>query len=436
MAELSLKELKAVLDDNELDLSMRQLSIVPVKALSKLPRATHLDFSNNKIVTIPLDFCLLTHITKLDLSNNRIVQLPENFGKLVNLVHLDLYKNCIEELPLSFGELTNLKWLDMKGNPLDNDLEKAAGDCQDENGCRQAAVRVVRLMREKTEEQQRLIQKQKALNKLNEKTNAPQDENIARKQKAGKKKRNKNKDAVNVHAVYEEPVKPNEVKAEIVQNEKPKQRPIAKPSRSFFSMLFGFLWKFLLPFVVFLLIGSGIATFIIIDNCTEKSHRWIPLSQPFCNDLRKALSDYKITPTFWTNLQKTLSSMLSVYGNKLREFWSSVQETKYGAIIDEYFNAVYTRFVAAAFLSQKYAFNAYEAARKWYLEKASDSVISLIESFGIGLKIALAMLSDLALFLIDKGSTITMAVYDNVLYYAEHREELLNLVRHWWQNMK
>lgn len=71
----------------------------------------------------------------------------------------------MEELPLSFGDLRSLKWLDMKGNPLEADLAKAAGECQDEKECKVAAVRVVRFMRDKAAEQHRVIQKQEELNK-------------------------------------------------------------------------------------------------------------------------------------------------------------------------------------------------------------------------------------------------------------------------------
>ncbi|VDN17799.1 unnamed protein product [Gongylonema pulchrum] len=129
---------------------------------SKIPRATHLDFSNNLISIIPTELCYLTHLTKLDLSNNRISCLPDEFGKLVNLAHLDLYRNEIEELPLSFGELSSLRWLDLKNNPLETELAKAAGDCSDEKGCKQAAINVVRLMRARTAQHQRLSEKQKA----------------------------------------------------------------------------------------------------------------------------------------------------------------------------------------------------------------------------------------------------------------------------------
>ncbi|VDO57845.1 unnamed protein product [Onchocerca flexuosa] len=160
-AELSYKDLKALLDENDIDLSMRQLVSIP----SKIPRATHLDFSNNLITSIPADFCLLTHITKLDLSNNQIVHLPEEFGKLINLIHLDLYRNEIEELPLSFGELASLKWLDLKDNPLELELSQAAGDCLDEKGCKMAALNVVQLMHDRSVRQQRLLEKQKSVKK-------------------------------------------------------------------------------------------------------------------------------------------------------------------------------------------------------------------------------------------------------------------------------
>lgn len=71
----------------------------------------------------------------------------------------------LQELPLSFGELVSLRWLDLKGNPLELELGKAAGDCQDEKGCKQAAQNVVRLMRDRAAKQQRLRDKQKIVTK-------------------------------------------------------------------------------------------------------------------------------------------------------------------------------------------------------------------------------------------------------------------------------
>lgn len=47
---------------------------------------------------------------------------------------------------LCCASLQNLKWLDLKDNPLDPVLAKVAGDCLDENQCKQAAVKVRTLL--------------------------------------------------------------------------------------------------------------------------------------------------------------------------------------------------------------------------------------------------------------------------------------------------
>lgn len=70
-----------------------------------------------------------------------------------------------QELPLSFGELISLKWLDLKGNPMELELSQAAGDCLDEKGCKAAALNVVRLMRDRSARQHRLLEKQKSVKK-------------------------------------------------------------------------------------------------------------------------------------------------------------------------------------------------------------------------------------------------------------------------------
>lgn len=97
MSGITVKELKDLLERNELDLSTRQLEVIPVKQLKEVPRATSLDLSNNTIFSIPPEFCnytqssirydafrigLLTHIVRLDLSRNEIGFLPDNFGEV------------------------------------------------------------------------------------------------------------------------------------------------------------------------------------------------------------------------------------------------------------------------------------------------------------------------------------------------------------------
>ena len=114
--------LRDKLEDNQLDLSLSQLTEVPVQEIvsvflvcwqfwyiivflyfyqSELPKGTHLDLSNNHLTWLPENFPTLTHLIQLDLSKNQLGELPEYFGQLRNLRHLDLYSNQLSTLPVS-----------------------------------------------------------------------------------------------------------------------------------------------------------------------------------------------------------------------------------------------------------------------------------------------------------------------------------------------
>ncbi|XP_060083406.1 leucine-rich repeat-containing protein 59-like [Ylistrum balloti] len=139
--------LRDKLEGNELDLSLNNLSVVPVKELAALPKATRLDLSCNAIPSLPDAFCSLIHLVKIDLSKNQLQELPHQFGQLQNLQHLDLLGNQLSVLPISFFQLRKLKWLDLKDNPMKEDLKKVAGDCLDEAQCKKCAQRVLDYMR-------------------------------------------------------------------------------------------------------------------------------------------------------------------------------------------------------------------------------------------------------------------------------------------------
>ncbi|KAK0064772.1 leucine-rich repeat-containing protein 59 [Biomphalaria pfeifferi] len=132
--------------DNELDLSLNNLETVPVKDLAALPKATHLDLSNNLLTALPDSFCSLIHLVKLDLSKNALTELPRLFGQLENLQHLDLLGNQLKTLPRSFCQLKKLKWLDLKDNPLEEGLKKNAGNCLNEIECKKCATRILMYM--------------------------------------------------------------------------------------------------------------------------------------------------------------------------------------------------------------------------------------------------------------------------------------------------
>lgn len=185
--------LRDKLEENQLDLSLMQLTEVPVKEISELPKGTHLDLSNNLLTWLPENFPTLTHLIHLDLSKNQLTELPEYFGQLKNLRHLDLYSNQLNKLPVSVSQLKNLKWLDLKNNPLNDSLATAAGNCITPADCAVCAKRVVSLMQSIQSHQERERQKQLLLErKLEEQRKLAEEaerERIRAEKKAAKEKR-------------------------------------------------------------------------------------------------------------------------------------------------------------------------------------------------------------------------------------------------------
>jgi len=149
-------------DGGILDLSLLELTVVPVKELVDIPKAKQLDLSCNLLTTIPPDISRLTHIVHLDLSKNQITSLPDSIGGLHRLQHFDLFQNRLTSLPVGFCHLKNLKWLDLKDNPLEPTLSSIAGDCLDDKECRSCATKVVAFMKKVDSEQERIKQRKLA----------------------------------------------------------------------------------------------------------------------------------------------------------------------------------------------------------------------------------------------------------------------------------
>ncbi|XP_034173053.1 leucine-rich repeat-containing protein 59 [Osmia lignaria lignaria] len=140
---MNLKSVKDRLKDETLDLSLCDLKEVPVREITTIKKATHLDLSNNLLTSLPTNFINLKQIVKLDLSRNMLTEIPENFGELRQLKHLDLYANQISRLPLSLSELKNLRWLDLKENPLTPAVASVAGPCSNLSECQACARNIV-----------------------------------------------------------------------------------------------------------------------------------------------------------------------------------------------------------------------------------------------------------------------------------------------------
>nr|XP_040033339.1 leucine-rich repeat-containing protein 59 isoform X1 [Gasterosteus aculeatus aculeatus] len=187
--------LKDKICGNEVDLSLCDVTEVPVRELALFTKATVVDLSCNNITSLPPEFCNLTHLVKVDLSKNQLTCLPDDLGNLTSLQHLDLYNNKLTVLPVSFSQLRSLKWLDLKDNPLEADLAKAAGDCLDEKQCKQCAAQVLQHMRGLHEEVDRARVKRLLREKeLERKREVKQREREAREKEARKREKTAEKE--------------------------------------------------------------------------------------------------------------------------------------------------------------------------------------------------------------------------------------------------
>lgn len=196
MAKESKKlNLKDKLTDDTLDISLQNLEVVPMKEILEINnKAKKLNLSYNAIEKLPDTFIQLTYIRELDLSKNRLKQLPANFGYMQNLKSLDLLGNQLTTLPSSFAELKSLMWLDLKENPLESELKRAAGDCNNETECRRCATNVKKLIsvqaaEEELRQQQKLEQQRKKKLKLEAQEKAKADELKRQKKLEREKKR-------------------------------------------------------------------------------------------------------------------------------------------------------------------------------------------------------------------------------------------------------
>lgn len=91
------KEYKPLQAANEMDMSLKGLTEMPLQQIRAYSNLTSLNLSNNKITELGLEFATCSvQLTFLDLSMNAITFLPENIGLMVNLQRLDLYHNQVQ----------------------------------------------------------------------------------------------------------------------------------------------------------------------------------------------------------------------------------------------------------------------------------------------------------------------------------------------------
>ncbi|XP_059892276.1 leucine-rich repeat-containing protein 59 [Gadus macrocephalus] len=258
MSKGKVLNLKDKINGNEMDLSLCNLSEVPVKELAALRKATVLDLSCNNITSLPPDFCKLTHLIRVDLSKNQLASLPDDLGNLCNLQHLDLYNNKLTGLPVSFSQLRNLKWLDLKDNPLETELAKAAGDCLDEKQCKQCASKVLLHMKEvqeevdKAREKRFLKEREQEKKKEAKKREREAKEREVRKQEKAEEKERRRKEyqaQLDATAAQEHQRKKKEEKKKrngLAADKKAAEESAPKPRRSLIGLLFKLLLLLLL----------------------------------------------------------------------------------------------------------------------------------------------------------------------------------------------
>ncbi|XP_072389809.1 leucine-rich repeat-containing protein 59-like [Diabrotica undecimpunctata] len=274
-------------NDGEVDLSMSDLSEVPVKEILSLKPVHSLDLSNNTLTVLPKNFASLTHLTILDLSKNDLKELPEDFGNLVKLRHLDLYRNQLQHLPLSFSKLKNLKWLDLKDNPLVPAVAKVAGLCINTKECQNCAKNIVAFFN-KLENQvsadleMRNKDRQKQL-EFNQKKKQ-EEKNIKKKEKQKEKKSN-------VKVV--EPTKQNQK-----VSSKGKNKKVKEEDSIFGSILSSILGWAVLMFVLY--VGFIFYKVYGSQNVLDSAR------DVFIKDLNKLYDD---APIWWLSSKEYLQNL-------------------------------------------------------------------------------------------------------------------------------
>ncbi|XP_048870493.1 leucine-rich repeat-containing protein 59 [Brienomyrus brachyistius] len=277
MSKNKVLNLRDKINDNEVDLSLSNLTEVPVKELAAFPKATVLDLSCNNLTSLPPEFCSLTYLVKIDLSKNQIVGLPVDLGRLVALQHLDLYNNKLTSLPLSFSQLRNLKWLDLKDNPLEPTLAKVAGDCLDEKQCKQCATRVLQHMKalqeEADKERERRLHKEREREKKKEAQQRAREakEKEARKREKAEEKERKRREFDAQRAAQAAQEKRKEQKREKPRQDQPVAvKSVPKTKRSILGVI--------LKLVVMLLGGAFGAVAVCHMTSLRKEAACAPLN--------------------------------------------------------------------------------------------------------------------------------------------------------------
>ncbi|KAK6744274.1 hypothetical protein RB195_011150 [Necator americanus] len=413
MTEITLKELKDLADDNEIDLSARGLTSVP-KSLPQVPRLTHIDLGSNKITFLPYSLCAMTRLVRLELGSNLIEHLPDNIGSLIHLEHLDLYNNQIEELPLSFSNLNALKWLDLKKNPLVPELLKVTGNCGSEKECRQAAVNVVAYMKELSKAHENQMLKQQ---KVNEKIHEVRE---AKEPTHKNKKKHHNKKEEHPGVVKHNEVSHANNKPKFSQKEPRREKEVTKTvktQRGFLVRMIRFLFKFGLTFGIFAALA---ATATILLNCADGA-KHIKGSKPLCADLTK-LSEFKSpSPQFSTNVRNTYGVVFSSYYGRIQPGLSAIEQkwngfyrefikSDIGITVDRYYHKVHGFVVDISLKTARFLEAKWKVIQQWWERSGRAQLEGVVDT----VEVAVGVLFEIAKDIFNLTAEALKAFYHRV----------------------
>jgi len=104
-------------------LDKNKISSIPPEIAQDIPKAPKLieylvevNFSSNKLSSLPEEFFLLINLERLYLDKNEFSEFPRGVLSLYALQELTLHKNKLKELPWDINRLRNLKTLNIKDN--------------------------------------------------------------------------------------------------------------------------------------------------------------------------------------------------------------------------------------------------------------------------------------------------------------------------------
>lgn len=305
---MNLKSIKDRLKDEKLDLSLCELKEVPVREIAAVKKATHLDLSNNLLVSLPNTFVSLKQIVKLDLSRNMLTEIPENFGELKQLKYLDLYANQISRLPLSLSELKKLRWLDLKENPLTPAVASVAGPCSNLSECQACARNIVNYL----SNVKLSIEEMRKSNS----TAADTEKDTVQSKKEGKKKKKKTVEKDIKQSVDKNGSGPSNKmsKTEVqtstsTQNHKQsaKKRASKVSGKARRSLLSSVAWLFLFSLAFMLML-------LILPIYSKQSEVFMDYIENNTGIPLKALQEYSIN-TFLSSVRTTTTWTRDIYNN-------------------------------------------------------------------------------------------------------------------------